>query len=248
MTVTKKPELLTKDEEYILVKNAQDGDKDALRELVHRNQGLIHKVVQRFPLKNAQVTYDDLWQQGSLGFLHAVEMFDLSLGLRLSTYAYRWVAAYVRRYFQNQGRVVRLPAHLADKKYQMDREVQKLTHELGRTPSREEIEEFVPGYNKMTERFAYTVSLNTELESGEEVMDLQVAPDNSDTILQVGSLLDILKKNVSNRDYQILIHHYGIGGAEELTYSELGDKFGITRSRTHQIVNHCIKVMKVLAD
>ena len=133
--------LLSKEEEYKLVEDAQSNNKKALKTLVEKNSGLVHKVVHRFPLKNAQCTYEDLYQVGMMGFIHGVELFDVSRGLRLSTYVYRWIHAFVRRYYQNHGRVVRIPAHLADKKFQMDAKIQKLTQELGRKPSQEEIEE-----------------------------------------------------------------------------------------------------------
>jgi len=243
-----KAELLTKDEEREFIAKAQKGDRDARSTLMERNQGLVHRIVHRFPLKNNQCTYDDLWQQGCIGFLHAVDMFELDRGLRLSTYAYRWIHAYIRRYYQNQGRVVRIPAHLADKKFQLDREVQLLTQRLGRVPSQEEIEEFVPGFSKLVNTFSTVVSLNKELDSGEEVMDLQRDDSQDDTTLYVSSLLDLLKTHVSERDYDIFITRYGVDGCEEHTLNEVADKFSLTRARVHQINNHCLATIKRMAD
>ena len=248
MITAKKSNLLTKEDEYSLIKAAQDGSKKARSVLMTHNQGLVHKIVGKFPLKNAQVTYDDLWQVGCLGFLHSVDMFDTTTGNRLSTYAYRWIAAYIRRYYQNQGRVVRLPAHLADRKYQMDREAQRLTHELGRTPSQEELEEMIPGYRDLCKVFTSNLSLNQELESGEEVLDLQVADDNTDVTLHVNSLLDLLKENVSERDYRIFTMRYGVDGQVEKNLNEIGEEFGISRARCHQVSNHCLNIIRQLAD
>ena len=247
-TTLTKNDLLTKEDEYSLIKAAHDGDKTARSTLMTKNQGLVHKIVQSFPLKNNQCTYDDLWQVGCMGFLHAIDMFDLSTGNRLSTYAYRWIHAYVRRYYQNQARVVRIPAHLADKKYQLDREVQRLTHEMGRTPSQEELEALVPGYTTLAHTFSSTISLNQELESGEEILDLQSDTSHDETRLQVSSLLDILKNNVSERDYQIFVTRYGVDGEAESSLNEVAEMNGITRARVHQIVSKCINLLKVLAD
>ena len=80
--VMEKQDLLSAEDELRLVKMAQsDGNKKryALDRLVRHNQGLVHRVVQRFPLKNAVVTYEDLLQQGMIGFLHAIELFDTDL-------------------------------------------------------------------------------------------------------------------------------------------------------------------------
>jgi RNA polymerase sigma factor (sigma-70 family) len=248
-TMTKQTNnLLTHDDEKQLVTQAQAGNRKAMRLLVEHNQGLVHNIVHRFPLKNAQCGYEDLYQQGMLGFIHAVELFEIDRGYRLSTYAYRWIHAYVRRYYQNQGRVIRIPAHLADKKFQLDREVNALTQSLGRVPSQEEVEELVPGYGNLVGVFAPPVSLNKELESGEEIMDVQRDVGEDDTVLHVNSLLDLLKDNVSSRDYNIFIMRYGVDSCYEHTLNEVADMFGLTRARVHQITNHCLSVIKMLAD
>lgn len=247
-----KSNLLTKEEEYTLVSEAQ-GSNPAARQrarsiLMEKNQGLVHGVVHRFPLKNAQVGYDDLWQQGCIGFLHAVDKFELDRGHRLSTYAYRWIHAFIRRFYQNQGRVVRIPAHLADRKFQLDREVQKLALSLGRVPTQEEVEELVPGYTDLCGTFAYTVSLNQELESGEEVLDLQADTGVSDDTLQVGSLLDLLREEVSERDYNIFVRRYGVDGFAEHSLSEISIVYKISRARTHQICNSCLTSIRKVMD
>ena len=250
LTKNKNQVLLTKEEERVLISKSQEGSKKALRLLVSHNQGLVHKIVHRFPLKNNQCSYDDLFQVGMMGFIHAVDKFDLSSGNRLSTYSYRWIHAFVRRYYQNQARVVRIPAHLADKKYQMDVKVRELTQRNGSVPSPEELELLVPGYASIAALFSHTVSLNKELESGEELIDIQ-SDDNrvdSDTVLQVNSLLDLLKPQVSERDYEIFITRYGVDGQAEHTFSEVADKFGLTRARVHQVSHHCLEIIRHLAD
>jgi DNA-directed RNA polymerase sigma subunit (sigma70/sigma32) len=144
--------------------------------------------------------------------------------------------------------VIRVPAHLADKKFQLDREVQQLTHTLGRVPSQEEVEELVPGYGSLTTTFSSLVSLNKELESGEEIMDLQRDDSNDDTVLHVNSLLDVLKEHVSERDYNIFIARYGVGGRREHTLNEVAEEFGLTRARCHQVQNHCLTTIARMAD
>lgn len=223
---------------------SQSGDKKALRVLVEKNQGLVHKLVHKFPLKNAQVTYDDLWQEGCIGFMHAIEMFEVDKGYRLSTYSYRWIYAYIRRYYQNQGRVVRIPVHLADNKFKLDRKVEELSHRLGYVPTMEQLDVLVPGYSEIVKTFGSIISLNQELESGEEVLDLQVCPQNDSSALEVDFLLDILKENVSNRDYEIFISRYGVDGQTEHTLSEVAEIYGITRSRCHQVTNKCVNIIK----
>ena len=80
-------------------------------------------------------------------------------------------------------------------------------------------------------------------------MDLQRDDDDdSDTILHVNSLLDLLKDNVTERDYNIFITRYGVDGEVEHTLNEVADKFGLTRARVHQITLSCLTTIKQLAD
>ena len=81
----------------------------ALDKLVTHNLGLVSKIVNKFPLKNANCSFDDLFQEGVAGLIHGLRKFDPTKGCRLSTYVYNWISAYVRRYYQNQGRTVRVP-------------------------------------------------------------------------------------------------------------------------------------------
>jgi RNA polymerase sigma factor (sigma-70 family) len=63
-----------------------------------------------------RVEYDDLVQAGCIGLLRAAEKFEPERGLKFNTYAMWWVEHFVRRYIQDQGRLVRVPAHLHEKK------------------------------------------------------------------------------------------------------------------------------------
>ena len=113
--------------------------KRALDRLVLSNTGLVHKLVNKFPIKNATCTYDDLYQEGIAGLIHAISKFDVTKGYRLSTYSYRWIQAYVQRYYQNHARSVRVPVHVVDSQLSLNKQVEKLTSELGRTPTMQEI-------------------------------------------------------------------------------------------------------------
>ena len=82
-----KTERLTHTEELELVKSVQasTGNGYELNRLIKSNTGLVHKIVNRFPMKNCTCTYDDLFQEGVLGFCHGVRKFDVTRGVRLST-------------------------------------------------------------------------------------------------------------------------------------------------------------------
>ena len=111
----------------------------ALDKLVTHNLGLVNKIVNKFPLRNASCTFEDLFQEGVAGLIHGIRKFDPARGYRLSTYVYNWISVYVQRYYQNHGRTVRVPIHMADKYYKLSRQIEDLTAKLGRTPTSDEI-------------------------------------------------------------------------------------------------------------
>ena len=238
-------ELLTHTEETSLIREVQGDTKRAryaMDRLVRHNLGLVHKQVQKFPLKNSVVTYDDLFQQGVMGLMHSVRKFETERGLRLSTYAYRWIQAYLQRYYQNTARTVRVPAHLCDKFYAHKREVEELTTALGRTPQTSELPAHVA---TVAQHFAPIASLNQSIgEGNEELEDLQTAESHTELIMEVESYLNQLKGDVSKRDFSILVQRFGLDGAGEHSLSEIADKNGVSRARIHQVISHCLGVLK----
>lgn len=239
--------LLTKTEEQTLIKEFQTTrNKKALDELVTRNFNLVHKLVHKFPVKCASVTYDDLFQEGIAGFIHAIEKFDLSRGHRLSTYAYRWVWAYLSRYYQNQSRTIRVPVHLSDKNLSLRKHIEDLTSMLGRVPTQAEIKEMNPDADKIAAAMVQPLSLNYSMGEDGELGDLAGYDDTdaNDLALDVELLLSRLEPLVTPRDYQILIQRFGLDHKGVRTLSEVSENFGITRARSHQIQNKLITLLR----
>lgn len=92
-------ELLTAEEEACLVERAHAGDRAALERLVVHNQRLVRKLAERYVATGygGDQDVDDLVQFGNIGLLRAIEKFETGRELRLSTYAYVWIDAQIRR-------------------------------------------------------------------------------------------------------------------------------------------------------
>ena len=126
-----KTELMIPSREIELIRILADNEsgtrpyKRALDELVLSNVGLVHKIVHKFPIKNANCSYDDLYQEGIAGLIHGIQKFDVTRGYRLSTYCYRWIQAYVIRYYQNHGRVIRIPVHMFNKQHELKKTIEE---------------------------------------------------------------------------------------------------------------------------
>ena len=244
-----KTELMTPSREIELVRMlnlSAPGSKSYKRlldELVLANLGLVHRLVQKFPIKNASCSYEDLFHEGVAGLIHGIQKFEVERGYRLSTYVYRWISAYISRYFQNHSKTIRIPVHMATKDMMNRKQIENLTTELGRTPSKTDIEEAGISVNNYTS----CVSLNqmvTENGELEELCGDDTQNEVNDYVMECELLLDKLKDDVSERDFNIFVHRYGLLDVPEHTLDEIATHHSITRSRIHQISNSCLSKMK----
>lgn len=121
-----------------LIRSAQQGDRTASEKLITENSGLIWSVARRFIGRGAET--DDLYQLGCLGFLKAVEGFDLEFGTQFSTYAVPKIAGEIRRFLRDDGSV-KVSRSLKEQAAVIKSMRSKLTLLLGREPGIQEISE-----------------------------------------------------------------------------------------------------------
>lgn len=119
-----------------LIAKSQTGDLAARECLVSQNAGLIWSVARRFVGRGAEL--DDLYQLGCLGFLKAIDGFDLSFGTQFSTYAVPKISGEIRRFLRDDG-AIKVSRGLKEQAAQVKNARQKLLQSLGREPTIGEI-------------------------------------------------------------------------------------------------------------
>ena len=119
-----------------LIARAQKGDQEASSALVEENSGLIWSVARRFLGRGTEA--EDLYQLGSLGFLKAVEGFDLEYGTQFSTYAVPKIAGEIRRFLRDDG-AVKVSPGIKEQAAAIKAARIRLTHALDREPTIQEI-------------------------------------------------------------------------------------------------------------
>lgn len=155
-----------------LLAKAKAGDKEASEALVQENAGLIWSVARRFIGRGTET--DDLYQLGCLGFLKAVEGFDLQFGTQFSTYAVPKIAGEIRRFLRDDGSV-KVSRGLKEQAAAIKAMRTKLTALLGREPTVQEISNQT-GLSPEEIAIAETATAATESihqESGEEGFTLE---------------------------------------------------------------------------
>lgn len=155
-----------------LIRRSQAGDREAGEALVTENSGLIWSVARRFMGRGADA--DDLYQLGCLGFLKAVEGFDLEFGTQFSTYAVPKIAGEIRRFLRDDG-AVKVSRGIKEQAAAIKSARNHLTSALGREPTIQEISRQT-GFSPEEIALAETATACTESiqrEAGEDGFTLE---------------------------------------------------------------------------
>lgn len=133
---TSKLPILSNDEKNELLRKIKDGDKEAKDRFIEGNLRLVLSIVQRFSSRGECM--DDLFQVGCIGLIKSIDNFDLSLGLRFSTYGVPMILGEIRRYLRDNN-MVRVSRATRDLAYRALTVKEKLSAEKNREPTVVEI-------------------------------------------------------------------------------------------------------------
>lgn len=126
------------EETSVLIARSQAGERDAREVLIEKNLGLVHHIVKRFA--NRGYDPEDLFQIGAIGLIKAIDKFDLSLGLKFSTYAVPMITGEIKRFLRDDG-MVKVSRTIRENGMKVSFARQKLQGILGREPAIQEIAE-----------------------------------------------------------------------------------------------------------
>ncbi len=122
----------------VLIAKSQSGDKGAREVLIEKNLGLVHHIVRRFAGRGYEL--EDLFQIGVIGLIKSIDKFDLSLGLKFSTYAVPMITGEIKRFLRDDG-PLKVSRTIKENALKVRVVRQKLQSSLGREPTIEEIAE-----------------------------------------------------------------------------------------------------------
>ncbi len=245
-----------------IVEQFQKGNQNALAALVEKNQGLVRSRASYFYRSHGNdLDLEDLVQSGMLGMIRAAEKFDLTLGYKFTTYAYKWIDKAIRKAINKEGHTIRIPAgkYLKLNKLKQilkanpeasDEEIYKILEKEG-IDKKQADDLFLINRNQVNST-SLNINLDSEDSTGDELMDM-VGDESTpvDILILERDMENFLMKaldQLTEREKQIIIYRYGLDNEKPKTLEEIGSIYDLSRERIRQIENQALGKLKEFSD
>lgn len=235
---------LTDKESIKLLEKIKDGDELSREEFIVGNMRLVLSVIKRFHLKNA--SSDDVFQAGCIGLIKAIDNFDLSVGVKFSTYAVPMIIGEIKRFLRD-GNSLRIARSIRDTAYQVLKtrgEIEKRDEEATLDKIAEEMKVAVSEVVYALDAISDTVSIYDPVynKSGDELLLLDQLGDerNTDENWTEKVALDNAMGVLGERERKIIYLRY----YEGKTQTEISEEVGISQAQVSRLEKNALTNIK----
>jgi RNA polymerase primary sigma factor len=250
---------LTHDEVRELWKRSRKNDKKAQKKLVEMNLRLVIPMAKKY--FRTGMDFLDLIEEGNMGLIRAVEKFDPRKKIHFSTYATYWIEQAIRRAYEEQSKVIRIPPHVWDALHKWLKNWDSLQEEFGRNPTITEMSKrlnFSPNQienllkaSKITQG---TSSLETPIDDEGNLFIRDIisdkkssSPESISELLRTNSDIDKALAHLAPRERKIIEMRFGLDGRQPDSLEKVGKLLKISRERVRQLEERSIKRLKSIA-
>ena len=235
--------MLGQEETLELIKKAQQGDENAKEMLVKENSPLIKSVIRWF--RDKGIEYDDLYQIGSMGFLKAINRFDVSFNVKFSTYVVPMIVGEIKRFMRDDG-AIKVSRAIKTLNVKINKFSDEFFAQNGVFPTILEISQhFKTSEAEIVmalDSAKMPVSLYTQLDDDEEdglnLVD-RFSPQEDDGFVDKFALKSLIEK-LEDRDKKIILMRYFY----DKTQSEIAEKLGVSQVQVSRIENKILENLR----
>ena len=233
---TSKLRVLTNKENKELFEQMNKGDKEAREKIISGNLRLVLSVIQRFGGRGENA--DDLFQIGCVGLIKAIDNFDTSLDIQLSTYAVPMIIGEIRRYLRDNN-MVRVSRSIRDLAYKVLQVKEKITKETGKEPTIEEIakelevqkEDIVLSLDAIQDPVSLQEPVYNDGSDSIYIMDQVKDKKNTDELWAENLTISEALKKLSDKEKMIIDKRFFKGR----TQMEVAEEIGISQAQVSRL-------------
>jgi RNA polymerase primary sigma factor len=225
----------------------------ARQRFIRANLRLVVSIARKY--QGQGLPFLDLVQEGNIGLMRAVELFDWRRGFKFSTYATWWIRQAITRAIADRGRQIRLPVHVHDQIRKLRRTFVQFSQRMGRDPTAEELADLIGLPIEEVERLMEAerrepVSLQAPVGEDTELGDLLEQADEQSPLdaVEDAMLRDEIGQAVLNvldpRERRVIALRYGLGNGHAMSLRDVGKQMGLSGERVRLIEREALRKLR----